>query len=257
MNPIIDTHSHLYHKQFQEDMDLVIARAKEAGLTDIYLPNIDLESIEPMLRLEEKDPTFFHAAIGLHPSHVDENYAKVLAEMEAWLNKRDFVAIGETGIDLYWDKTFFEQQKAALRIQCSWAAKWKKPIILHTRDATDETIDLIEDELKKHKFTGVFHCFGGNVAQAKKIMEMGFYLGIGGVVTFKNSNLPDILREVGLRRIVLETDSPYLAPVPFRGKRNESSYTAFVAEKLAEVFNCSIEEICQTTTANAKWLYQA
>ena len=257
MNPIIDTHSHLYHKQFQEDMDLVIARAKEAGLTDIYLPNIDLESIEPMLRLEECDPTFFHAAMGLHPSHVDENFEKVLAEMENWLQKRDFVAIGEAGIDLYWDKTFFEQQKAALRIQCAWAANWQKPIILHTRDATDETIELIEDELKKHSFHGVFHCFGGDAVQAKKIMEMGFYLGIGGVLTFKNTNLPEILREVGLSKIVLETDSPYLAPVPYRGKRNESAYTAFVAEKLAEVFNCSLEEICRTTTENAKRLYQA
>ena len=195
--------------------------------------------------------------MGLHPSLVDENYEKVLSDMEGWLNKRDFVAIGESGIDLYWDKTFFEQQKAALRIQCGWAAKWQKPIILHTRDATDETIELIKEELEKHSFHGVFHCFGGNVTQAKKIMEMGFYLGIGGVVTFKNTNLPEILQELGLGKIVLETDSPYLAPVPYRGKRNESSYAVLVAEKLAEVFNCSIEEICQTTTANAKRLYQA
>lgn len=251
----IDTHAHIYAKQFEKDQDDNIQRAFEQGVNKIYMPNIDHTSIDAMLEVEAKYPENCFAMMGLHPCSVKQDFEKELYKVEDWLNKRSFAAVGEIGTDLYWDKTFYEQQAEAFRIQVEWAKKHQRPIVIHCRDSFQETIDLLTP-LMDDKLTGVFHCFTGNVANAQQVIELGFYLGIGGVSTFKNGGLDKVLPEVSLEHLVLETDCPYLAPVPHRGKRNEPAYVPLIAQKLAKIKGVTIAEVAESTTQNAENLFK-
>lgn len=251
---LIDTHCHLYSTQFKNDIDAVMERAFAEGVAKFYLPAVDSESTNAMLELEEKYPGKCIAMMGLHPCDVKENYKDELAHAEGWLAKRNFVAVGEIGLDFYWDKTFTKEQYEAFRIQIEWSLHYKLPIVIHTRNAMQETIDVVKEYSSKGVH-GIFHCFGESVEYANKIIDLGFYLGIGGVLTYKKSGLDETLKHISLDHIVLETDAPYLAPVPFRGKRNESSYLKYVVEKLAEIKNISIDEVAAITTANAEKIF--
>ncbi|MHA7130941.1 TatD family hydrolase [Algoriphagus namhaensis] len=252
----IDTHAHIYSRKFESDLDLVMAGVQEAGVDRIYMPNIDLESISAMLAMEKKYPGVCIPMMGLHPCDVKEDFEEQLQEMENWFERRDFAAVGEIGLDLYWDKSFFEQQKEALRIQISWAKKKNLPIILHCRESMEETISLVRAE-QDGSLGGIFHCFTGTLAQAQEIIELGFYLGIGGVATFKNGGLDTVIPEIGLERLVLETDAPYLAPVPHRGKRNSPEYIPIIAEKIGDYLGVSKELVAQKTTENALKVFEA
>ena len=252
---LVDTHTHLYSEQFAEDRSKMIKRAIASNVEKMYLPNVDMSSIEGMLAVEKEFPENCFAMMGLHPTSVKADYKSQLKEMEQWLERRDFVAIGEIGIDLYWDKTFKAAQIDAFKIQIEWAKEKDIPFVIHARDATAEVIEVLK-ETHHDKMRGIFHCFGGSTEEAHQIIELGFYLGIGGIVTFKNSKLGETLEQVDLKHIVLETDAPYLTPMPYRGKRNESSYINFVAEKLTEVKKCSLKEIAKITTENALNLFE-
>ena len=214
------------------------------------MPNVDHASIDRMMEVELKHPKRCFSMMGLHPCSVKKDFDRELYLVEQWLTKRKFAAIGEMGTDLHWDKTFWEQQKEAFNIQVNWAKQYDLPLVIHSRESIDETIELLEPHLDG-KLTGIFHCFSGSLEQAKKIIAMGFYLGIGGVATFKNGGLDKVLPEIDIEHLVLETDSPYLAPVPHRGKRNESSYITLVAQKISELKKISLEELTETTTTNA------
>ena len=252
---MIDTHSHIYSEDFDADRGEVIRRAQEAGVTKIIMPNVDSESLPGMLETERMFPDVCLAAIGLHPTSVKENYLDELALVKSELERRKYMAIGEIGIDLYWDKTFYTEQVFALQTQVQWALDSNLPVIIHVRDSHKETIEALQP-FKNKGLRGVFHCFTGNSKEAEEIAELGdFMLGIGGVVTFKNSGLAGNLKDIPLTKLVLETDTPYLAPVPFRGKRNEPAYTALVRDKLAEVYQVSAEEIDEITTRNAEKLF--
>lgn len=251
---MIDTHAHIYTEEFSEDIDEVISRSMESGISKILMPNIDHESIDLMLQLEEKYSSTCHAMMGLHPCSVKADFEKHLYEVEEWLGKRFFLAVGEMGTDLYWDKTFWQQQQEAFKIQCNLALKHKLPIVIHCRETIDETIKLVEEFADKG-LKGVFHCFTGDIDQAKRITDLGFYLGIGGVATFKNGGLDQVIPRIDRSKIVLETDSPYLAPTPNRGKRNEPSYVRLVAEKVSTCLELSIEEVDTLTTSNANALF--
>ena len=246
---MIDSHAHIYLKEFDPDWPQVIERAKEEGVRGILMPAIDSETHEAMLAMEEENPKFCFSMMGLHPCSVKENYVAELEIAREYLEKRAFKGIGETGLDFYWDKTFSEQQYVAFHEQVQWALHYGIPVIIHSRNSIDECIKVVKEN-QKGKLKGVFHCFSGNLQQAKQIIELGFYLGIGGVITFKNAGLDIVMKETNLDHIVLETDAPYLAPVPFRGKRNESSYLEYVAKKIAEIKNVSVEEIGEITTKN-------
>ncbi len=255
MNPLIDTHSHIYSEEFDNDIESVIERAKQKQLSHILLPNIDKESIDRLHRLSEKYPDYCYPMMGLHPTSVDADWESVLKELKPLFLQRKYIAVGEIGIDLYWDKTFVEEQKQAFKQQILWAKEFSLPIVIHSREAHKEVMECIKsvgtDGLK-----GVFHSFGGTSEELSEILELpDFYVGINGVVTFKNSTLRDTLKATDLSKIVVETDAPYLAPIPFRGKRNESAYVSLVAEKLAEVFDTSVEHVAQQTTENAKLLF--
>jgi len=252
---IIDTHAHLYAEEFIADVDLVIERAQNKGVSKIYLPAIDSSETESMLALEQKFPGVCIAMMGLHPCYVKENFKEELAHVRSWLDKRDFVAVGEIGLDFYWDKTFMHQQYEAFDLQMQWALDLNRPIVIHTRNAMQETINQVKPFAKKG-LKGIFHCFSGSAESAKQIVDLGFLLGIGGVITYKNAGLPDSLRNVGLENLVLETDAPYLTPVPFRGKRNETSYLSYIISKLAEVKGVTELEIATITTANAEKLFE-
>jgi TatD DNase family protein len=247
---LIDTHTHLYVAKFKDDRDKVIQRAVEAGVEQFYLPNIDSQHIDDLLALEAAYPKRCFAMMGLHPCSVKENWEEELAIVKSWLERRSFVAIGEIGIDLYWDKSFLAQQEAAFRQQIDWAKAYDIPIVIHSRESTQEVIEVLQD-LKDEKLRGIFHCFGGSVAEANAITDLGFYLGIGGVLTFKKSGLAETMRAIDLKHIVLETDAPYLTPAPFRSKRNESAYVKLIAEKLASVKEISVAEVAAVTTENA------
>jgi TatD DNase family protein len=251
---MIDTHCHLYTKEFEEDIDAVIQRANQIGVTKFYLPAIDKSCTESMNTLEKKYPDKCFAMAGLHPCSVNENYEDEINHIKWQLKQRKFCGIGETGLDFYWDKTFIKQQYECLEIQIELALQYKIPLILHTRDALHETIQVIR-KYKHTSLTGIFHCFGGSLEQAKDIINTGFCMGIGGVLTYKNAGLAEVLKHVDMEHLVLETDAPYLTPVPFRGKRNESSYLKYVAEKLAIVKNISIEEVERITTKNAEKIF--
>ncbi len=247
---LTDTHAHLYAKQFNNDREEMLQRANKQGITRFYLPNIDKSSIGAMLELEAAHPDQCSAMMGIHPCSIKENYKEELAAAEEWLGKRSFCAVGEIGIDLYWDKTFLEEQKKAFIIQLNWAKELGVPIVIHARESLDILIDLVKQE-KDERLQGIFHCFGGTLEQAQAIMDLEFYMGLGGVLTYKKANLGAVIKDVPLEHLVLETDAPYLSPVPHRGKRNESAYIRIVAEKLAEVKGISLEEVGEITTQNA------
>ena len=251
---MIDTHAHIYLDDFRDDRLDMLQRAYDSGVERIYMPNIDHTSIDDMLELEEKNDRCI-AMMGLHPCYVKRDFERELYLVEEWLGKRTFAAIGEIGTDLYWDKTFWEQQKEAFRIQVGFAKRYSRPVVIHCRESINETIDLVE-KLKDEKLRGVFHCFSGDLDQAKRIVNLGFFLGIGGVATFKKGGLDNVLPAIGLESIVLETDSPYLAPVPHRGKRNEPSYLSLVSKKIAELKQVSEEDIRSVTTLNAETLFK-
>ena len=252
---LTDTHSHLYADTLQDDLEAVMQRCKDHGVDRIFLPNIDLESIDPMVQLEKAYPENCFAMMGLHPCSVDHDFQALLATIRSWWNKRNFVAVGEIGIDLYWDTTYVEEQKEAFRIQIEWAKELNRPIVIHTRNSFNEVFEVLDD-LNDDSLSGIFHCFSGDAEQARRILDYGnFWLGIGGVLTFKNSGLAAVIEPIDLKHLVLETDSPYLAPTPHRGKRNESSYLKLIAQRLAEVKNVSLEEIAATTTENSKKIF--
>ena len=252
---MIDTHSHIYSEEFDADRDEVILRAQHAGVTKIILPNVDSDSLPRLLKLEARYPDYCYAAVGLHPESVKENYQKELDVIREELERRKYIAVGEIGIDLYWDKTYQTEQILAFQTQVEWAIEFNLPVIIHVRNSHNETIQALKPYAGKG-LKGIFHCFGGTPEEAAEIFSLGdFKLGIGGVVTFKNSGLAASLMHIPLEKLVLETDSPYLTPAPFRGKRNESAYTVLVAEKLAQVYNLSVGEIDRITTENARKLF--
>jgi len=253
--PIIDTHAHLYLKQFKQDCDAVIQNAKSKGVQSIFLPNIDLNSIEGMLALSTKYPNYCYPLLGLHPCSVNNDFEEVLEKMKPMFQQHTFYGVGEAGLDYHWDLTFKDQQKEALKIQVEWANNLKLPLILHTRKSFEDTYEIIA-KYKSDHLTGIFHCFGGTAKDAEKVIEMGFYIGIGGVVTYKKSGLEETLKHVPLDKILIETDSPYLSPVPNRGKRNEPAYTQWVVEKIAQIKNIPVEEVEEITTQAAKKVYQ-
>jgi TatD DNase family protein len=251
---VIDTHTHLYSNEFISDIDVVIQRASNQGVDKFYLPAIDSTTHEQMIALEKKYPGKCIAMMGLHPCSVKENYLGELQIVEAFFAKRKFAAVGETGLDFYWDKTFIAEQHDAFRRQMELAVQYKLPIVIHTRKAMAETIAVVKEYAAKG-VTGIFHCFGGNYKDAVEIIDMGFYLGIGGVLTYKNAGLVEVIEKIDLQYLVLETDAPYLTPVPFRGKRNESSYLKYILEKLAQIKNAAAEEVAAITTANAQKIF--
>ena len=249
---MIDTHTHLFVEEFAEDLPLVVQRAKESGVEQVFMPNIDNESLEDMLRVCAQYPGYCFPMLGYHPTSVDaSSFEKVLRMKENLVPGHPFIAIGEVGLDLYWDKTYLHEQQLVLEEQIQWALEWELPVVIHCRNAFPELFEVM-DAYKDTPLTGIFHSFTGTAEEAAKLMDYTrFMIGINGVVTFKKSNLPQILHTVPLGRLVLETDSPYLAPTPFRGKRNESSYIIKVAEKLAEVYEIPLEQIKEQTTQNA------
>jgi TatD DNase family protein len=253
---LIDTHCHLYSEEFNQDIDLVIEHAEAEGVQQFYLPAIDSTVIGPMLSLEKKYPGKCIAMMGLHPCYVKENFMEELHIVHEWLKKRKFAAVGEIGLDYYWDKKFAQQQQVAFRQQIDWAIAYNLPIVIHTRNAVEDTINIVK-EYTHLGVRGIFHCFGGSYETARQIIEAGFYLGIGGVLTYKKAGLPEALEKIGLEHMVLETDAPYLTPVPFRGKRNESSYLKYIVAKLAEVKKVSIQDVATITTANAQKIFGA
>jgi TatD DNase family protein len=251
---LIDTHCHLYGKDFADDIANVIERAENEGVEQFYLPGIDSEVIPAMLQLEEQFPGKCIAMMGVHPCSVKENWEKELDIVKDWLGKRPFAAVGEIGLDYYWDKTFVKEQQQAFHQQIEWALQYELPIVIHSRDSMADSIRIVQEH-QHGKLRGIFHCFAGTLEEARQIIDLGFYLGIGGVLTYKNTHLREIVRELSLDHLVLETDAPYLTPVPFRGKRNESSYLKYVVEKLAEVKNMPVAEVGAITSANAKKIF--
>lgn len=246
---LIDTHCHLYLDDFKSDIDDVVKRAMISGIERFYLPAVDSTSTDAMLELEAKYPDKVLSMMGLHPCSVKNNFENELELVNNWLSKRKFAAIGEIGLDFFWDKTFVKEQYEAFEKQIELAISYKLPIVIHTRNAMQETIDVVKKYAGQVK--GIFHCFGGTLEEASQVIDLGFYLGIGGVVTYKKSGLAEVIKKIDLQHIVLETDAPYLTPVPFRGKRNESSYLTFIAEKIAEVKEMTLEEVAKTTSENA------
>ncbi len=251
---LIDTHCHLYGATFTQDIEDVLQRAENEGIGRFYLPAIDRHSQEALLALEARYPGKCFGMTGLHPCHVKEDHAVELGFVEDELARRSWVALGEIGLDFYWDRTFEAAQYAAFHRQIGWALQYDIPIVIHSRESMKESIGVVREH-QQGKLRGIFHCFSGDAAAAREIVDLGFYLGIGGVLTYKNSSLPDAIRDVPLGSLVLETDAPYLAPVPFRGKRNESSYLRYVVAKLAEVKGLSVEEVAAATTQNAQKIF--
>ena len=253
---IIDTHCHLYLDDFDADRPAIIERANAEGVGGFYLPAIDSGVIDGMLQMEKDYPGQCFAMMGLHPCSVKENFEEELQIVEEWLTRRKFSAIGETGLDFYWDKTFILQQYDAFKRQVNWAKNYKIPVVIHSRQSTQECIDVIK-EMHDADLSGIFHCFSGGLEEALQITELGFYLGIGGVITYKNAGLAAVIEKLPLSNIVLETDAPYLTPVPFRGKRNESAYLKYIVQKIAEVKKISVEEVTAITTLNAQKVFSS
>ena len=253
---MIDTHSHIYSEEFDSDRNEVILRAQKAGVTKIILPNVDSESLPRMLQLESEYPGYCFAAIGLHPTSVKENYAEELAIVKKELERREYIAIGEIGIDLYWDKSFLKEQVQVFAQQIEWALEYHLPVIIHVRDSFRETMDVLE-QFRGKGLEGVFHSFTGTIDQATEIIDFGgFYIGINGIVTFKNSGLDAVVEKIDAQYLLLETDAPYLTPTPFRGKRNESEHLTLIAAKLATIFNINFNQITEITTENAYKLFK-
>lgn len=251
---LIDTHCHLYLEEFKDDQAAVMQRAEAAGVQKFYLPGLNGEAIDDVLAFEAAYPGKAVAMMGLHPCYVKEDYKKELALVEEWVSKRHFAAVGEIGLDFYWDTTFTAQQYEAFNSQMQLALNHGLPIVIHSRNAMAQTIEALKPFTDKG-LRGIFHCFSGTAADAEQITKMGFLLGIGGVITYKNAGLAEALANISLQNLVLETDAPYLTPVPYRGKRNESSYLTYVAQKLADLKHVSLQEVAEVTTANAEKIF--
>lgn len=254
MSHWIDTHAHIYAKEFDADRQEVLRLAADEDVKEIFMPNVDHASIDSMFEVESKWPECY-AMMGLHPCSVKKDFQRELYIVEDWLSKRKFAAVGEIGTDLYWDKTFWDHQCEAFEIQVGWAKRYDLPVVIHCRESIDETIELVAKH-QDGKLSGIFHCFTGNAEQAKKIIALNFHLGIGGVATFKNGGLDVVLPDVPPERIVLETDSPYLAPVPHRGKRNSPSYIPLIARKVADIKQIPMDELQKKTTDNARGIFR-
>lgn len=252
---MIDTHSHIYLPEFDDDREEIVRKARSVGVEKVLMPNIDNQSIRSLIETEEAFPGFCYAMMGLHPTSVKGDYTEQLANIEYWLGQRDFLAIGEIGIDLYWDQTWEREQREVFRTQLNWAKEKGKPVVIHVRDAFDAVFQEM-DKVHDNRLKGVFHSFSGNESQARRALEYGgFYLGINGIVTFKNSNLDKVLAKSGPENLMVETDAPYLAPVPYRGKRNQPAYLPYILEKMANIFGVSEKEMDQRTTQNAIQLF--
>jgi TatD DNase family protein len=251
---LIDTHCHIYSDEFDLDRAAMVARAQDEGITKMLMPAIDSSTHKQMLELENEFPQTCRSMMGLHPCSVKEGHKDELRISAQWLEKRPFVAIGETGLDFYWDLTFTNEQYHSFQCQIEWALQYDVPIVIHSRNSINECIQVINKN-QKGNLRGVFHCFSGSLEQAKQIVDLNFHLGIGGVLTFKKSGLDALIEQIDLTHVVLETDAPYLAPVPFRGKRNECSYIKYIAQKLSEIKQMPVDEIAQVTTANAEKLF--
>ncbi len=252
---LIDTHAHLYLQQFKHDIDDVVNRAKLLKISGIFLPNIDRNSINDLHRLCDAYPDLCHPLMGLHPCSVNSDYRDELAFIKSVLSRRSYFGIGETGIDLYWDQTYKKEQIDAFEQQIEWAKEYDVPIIIHSRDSLDLTIELIRTH-QDGSLKGIFHCFNGTVDQCREVSDLNFLMGLGGVITYKNAGLDEMVRYMPYENMVLETDAPYLSPVPYRGKRNESSYIAFVAEKVSQLRKDDVEVVMEKTTLNAQNIYQ-
>ena len=252
---LIDTHLHLYAEEYAADRKALIAAAKSDGVARLLLPNIDSSSVEGLKALAEEYPDYCLPMMGLHPCYVKDNFEEELALVEKELRTGNYIAVGEIGMDKYWELDHLSQQEEALRRQLRWAHELDLPVALHTRNANDEVIAIIRD-LKLPGLRGVFHCFSGTVEQANEMIQLGFYLGIGGVLTYKNGGLDKVITEIPLEHLVLETDGPYLSPVPFRGKRNLPAYIRYVAEKLADIKNQTLHRVADITTENARRLFR-
>ncbi|WP_276133879.1 TatD family hydrolase [Polluticoccus soli] len=251
---LIDTHTHLYDEQLAPDNHEMIQRAIDAGVKRMYMPNCDSTTIDGMMKIAGEWPENCFPMMGLHPVYVKENYKDELATVEQWLAKQKFYAIGEIGLDYYWDKTFVNQQLEAFETQIDWALQYDLPIVIHSRESTQACIDVVKKK-QNGRLKGIFHCFSGTEDEARQIIDLGLYLGIGGVVTFKKANLADVVKNVALDHMVLETDAPYLAPVPYRGKRNESGYIPLIATKIAELKGADIADVATITTQNAEKVF--
>ncbi len=253
---LIDTHCHLYLDNYDADLPAVMERAQNEGVEKFYLPAIDSTVIARLLETESRFPGKCLAMMGLHPCSVKENYEEELQLVEEWLARRKFSAVGEIGLDFYWDKTFTDQQYDAFRRQLLLARLYHLPVVLHSRDSLNESIELVKS-MHDGRLSGIFHCFGGTLEQARRITDMGFYLGIGGIITYKNAGLGPVLEQISLDNMVLETDAPYLTPVPFRGKRNESSYLRYIVQKLADIKQLPVQQVAEITTQNAQKIFGA
>jgi TatD DNase family protein len=251
---LTDTHTHLYSEAFDEDQEAMMQRALDAGVERFFVPAIDASYTDAMLSLKKKYPTQVHLMCGLHPTHVKENYKEELAHVSEMLEKEPYIAVGEIGMDLYWDKSFQSQQQEAFHTQIQWSIDKKLPIAIHCREAFDEVFEVLDD-YKGTALHGIFHCFTGDLEQAQRAVDLKMKLGIGGVVTFKNGKIDQFLHQIPLSEIVIETDAPYLAPAPYRGKRNESAYLIQVAEKLALIYNKEFKEIAEITTLNSRQVF--
>lgn len=250
----IDTHAHLYLEEFEEDIDLVVELMVEAEVEHVYLPNVDSLSIESLMGITEDYKEIMHPMMGIHPCSIKENYKQELSIAEKYLATSEFCAVGEIGIDLFWDKTFYKEQLEAFEIQIEWARDLKLPFVIHSRDSLDETINMVQ-KLQKGDLNGIFHCFNGTHDQGMRIRDLGFLIGIGGIITYKNSGVKENIKLLPLEMMVLETDAPYLSPVPFRGKRNQSNYIPIIADQLATTLEVKLEKVQEMTTANAFKLY--
>lgn len=251
---LTDTHTHIYLPEMVVERDAIISRANAQSVHRFFLPNIDTDSIKDVFDLADQYPGQCFPMLGLHPCSVKSDFVAQLQQIEQTMNQRKIYAIGEIGIDLYWDKTFLNEQKEAFRTQIRWAILRSLPIVIHCREAFDSIYEILVEE-KCPELRGIFHCFTGTLEQAHKVIDLGFYLGIGGVLTYKNAGLDRVIREIDLKHIVLETDSPYLTPVPHRGKQNESAYLIYIAEKLADIYGKTVEEIADCTTHNSKTIF--
>lgn len=252
---MIDTHAHIYADEFNHDRKEVIGRAQDQGIELILMPNIDLESIEPMLKTEQQYPQLCRSMMGLHPCYVTDKIKDDLNTIYQWFDKHNFIAVGEIGIDLYWDKTYQKEQEYAFTQQLNWAKEFNLPVVIHTRDSIQETLSLLSKE-QDGSLSGVFHCFGGSVEEAKAINDLNFHLGLGGVTTFKNGGMDKVIPYLDMDYVILETDCPYLTPAPHRGKRNEPAYTKLIAERIASLRETDLETINKITTGNARKLFR-
>jgi TatD DNase family protein len=250
----IDTHAHIYLPEFSGDLEQTAQRARDQGISKIILPNIDSFTIEPLQEVCNRYKNYCYPLMGLHPTHVKDNFSGELNIIFKELKSDEYIGVGEIGIDLYWDKTYLEQQKIAFKMQVVYALENNLPVVIHARESFQQIIEVLQ-EINSPIFKGIFHAFPGNSVQAAQVIEMGFFIGVGGVVTYKNSHLPEVLRHIDLNHIVLETDSPYLSPVPYRGKRNESSYIPVIAEKTGQLMGKSVDEVAEKTTYNARHLF--